>query len=70
MWRITPREQGEKQEGQLRVQMRGGFGLGSGDSGGGAERSPGMYFKFPDRGVKSDTYIEGWRIMEDGFTSY
>ena len=48
MWRITSRERGEKQEVQLRDQMTGGFGLGSGDSGGGAERSPGMYFKFSD----------------------
>lgn len=47
VWRITSREKGEKQGGQLRVQMRGDFGSGSGDSGGGAERSPGMCSRFP-----------------------
>ena len=45
--RITSREKGEKQGGQLRVQMRGDFGSGSGDSGEGAERSSGMYSRFP-----------------------
>ena len=48
VWRITSREKGEKQGGQLRVQMRGDIGSGSGDSGGRAERSRGVYFIFAD----------------------